>query len=112
MNLKDLPPEIFINILIHLSIDDLLKLYKTCNNINNFICIYLKCSGCNKKISKYKDIYNFKKCNKCNEIICKNCQNLCKEESCNNTYCEYCLVTELCSDCEDYLENSSNEYDL
>lgn len=109
MIIINLPAEIFTNILKFLSIDDLIELYKTCKITNKYVYINLKCNICNLKINKIKDIYNFKTCHECKEIICKECQSFCGYEFCDNIYCDYCLVTEICEECDEYLKNSSNE---
>lgn len=96
MLLKDLPIEIFIKILDFLSLNDFIKIYRTSKKLNNYICIYIKCNICKYKINEYMDIFIFKKCYKCKEIICKKCQSCCNYENCDNFYCEHCLITEIC----------------
>lgn len=111
MSFLKLPIEIFINdILILLSINDLIEFSRISKTTNEYINVYLKCNNCNMKIKKKKDIYEFKECHECKILICKNCQTACNNyEYCDNTYCEYCLITELCNDCEEFLQNSSND---
>jgi hypothetical protein len=107
-----LPMEIINNILILLSVNDLIELFKTCRITNKYIYIYLKCNICNLKIKKKQDIYNFKNCSECKETVCKNCQTFCNNyDFCDNIYCEYCLVTDLCEECYEILKNSSDEED-
>jgi hypothetical protein len=108
-----LPIEIIIDkILILLSINDLVEFSKTCISANEYVLIYLKCNNCKSKIQEKQDIYKFKTCHECKKIICKNCQIFCNNyEYCDNIFCENCLVTELCEECEEYLQNTASDED-
>lgn len=110
--IKSLPIEIFLDkILTLLSLNDLVEFSKTCKSVNEYVFIYLKCANCKYKLQEKKDIYKLKTCHECKKIICKNCQTFCNNyEYCDNIFCDDCLVTELCEECEEYLHiNSSDE---
>lgn len=111
MSFLILPTEIIVNnILIFLSLNDLIEFSNVCKITNNYFILYIKCNNCNSKIHENKCIYGLKECNKCKNIICKDCQTFCSNyEYCDNIFCDECLITELCSDCEDELQNSSND---
>lgn len=110
MSFLVLPTEIIINnILTLFSINDLIEFSKICRSTNKYVFIYLKCNNCNTKIQKNEDIYNFEICHECNILICKKCQSKC--HNCLDTYCDNCLVTEECYECEEYLNNSSSDED-
>lgn len=113
MPLLVLPIEIIINnLLTLLSIKDLIEFSKVCKSTNEYTCIYLKCNNCNIKSGKKEDIYNFKICYECNNLICKGCQSFCTNyEYCDNIFCDNCLITELCDECEEYYNDVSNDED-
>lgn len=107
-----LPKEIINNILIFFSLNDLLVFSIVCKITNIHVNTYLKCNNCDTKIYKNNYIYKLKECQECKKIICKDCQNLCNNyEYCGNIFCDDCLITELCSDCEDDLQDISNDED-
>lgn len=108
-----LPIEIILDkILILLSINDLLEFSKTCRSANEYVFIYLKCNNCKYKIQEKQDIYKFKTCRECKKLICRNCQTFCNNyEYCDNIFCEDCLVTEICEECEEYLQNTASDED-
>lgn len=113
MSFLILPIEIIINnILTLLPIKDLIEFSKICRSTNEYICIYLKCNNCNIKVKKKEDIYKFKICYECNKLICKECQSFCNNyEYCDNIFCDNCLITELCDECEEYYNDVSNDED-
>lgn len=113
MSFLILPIEIIINnILTLLSIKELMEFSKISRSTNKYVCIYLKCNNCNIKVQKKEDIYIFKICHECNKLICKKCQSFCNNyEYCDNIFCDDCLITELCDECEEYCQNTSSDED-
>lgn len=106
-----IPTEVIICDLLPLfPIHDLIQISKVCEITRKCVYTILNCYICNKpklNILEKQIIYDFNKCYKCNNIICKKCQSECYD--CKEIYCENCLITELCDECEEYYSSNSDE---
>jgi hypothetical protein len=109
-----IPAEVIIYNLIPLfPIYDLIQFSKVCRITRKYVYTILNCWICNKTkmdILEKQNIYNFNKCYKCNNMICKKCQSECYD--CKEKFCDNCLMTEICDECEyyHYTSNSDDEF--
>lgn len=109
-----IPTEVIIyNLLPLFPIYDLINFFKVCKFTRKCVYTILNCCTCNKQkidILENTNIYNFSRCYKCNNMICKKCQSECY--NCKENFCDNCLVTELCDGCEEYYYSSNSDGDF